>query len=57
MELFKMDKSQDKEIIYIDLDIDPKGQGDLQGHAIFDMTSKSLGLPRIHRVMNRQSKL
>ena len=36
-----MDKSNDKERIYIDLAIDPKCQGDLQGHMIIYMTSKS----------------
>ena len=35
-----------KEIIYIDLALDHKGQVDLQGHMIFYMTSKSNGLPK-----------
>ena len=41
-----MDKSNNKEGICIDLALDPKGQGDLQGHMIFYITSKSQVLPR-----------
>ena len=41
-----IDKSNNKERICIYLAIDPKGQRDLQCHMIFDMTSKSYGLPR-----------
>ena len=33
-----MDKPNDKERICIDLVIDPKGQGDLQGHMIFNIS-------------------
>ena len=40
-----MEKSNDRERIYIELADDPKCQGDLQGHMIFYMTSKSHGLP------------
>ena len=40
-----MEKSNDGERIYIELADDPKCQGDLQGHMIFYMTSKSHGLP------------
>ena len=36
-ELWK-EKSNEKERIFIYLAIDPKGQGDLQGHMIFYMT-------------------
>ena len=38
------EKSNDKERIFIYLAIDPKCQGDLQGHMIFYMTSKLYGL-------------
>ena len=39
-----MDKPNDKERICIYLAMNPKGQGDLQGHVIFKMISKSQGL-------------
>ena len=42
-ELWK-EKSNDKERIFIYLAIDPKCQGDLQGHLLFYMTSKLYGL-------------
>ena len=41
-----IDKSNNKEKISIDFALDPKVQGDLQGHMILYMTSKSHGLPR-----------
>ena len=40
------EKSNDKERLFIYLAIDPKCQGDLQGHMIFYMTSKLYGLSR-----------
>ena len=42
-ELWK-ENSNDKERIFIYLAIDPKCQGNLQGHVIFHMTSKLYGL-------------
>ena len=41
-----MDKTNNKERIGIFPAIDPKGQRDHQGQVIFNMTSKSYGLPR-----------
>ena len=41
-----IDKSNNKKRICINLSIEPKCQGDLQGHMIFYMTSKSYGPPR-----------
>ena len=39
-------KWNEKERIFMNLAIDPKGQGDLQGHMIFNMTYKLYGLSR-----------
>ena len=44
-ELWK-EKSNEKKRIFIYLAIDPKGQGDLQGHMIFYITYKLYGLSR-----------
>ena len=43
---YEKKKSNEKERIFIYLAIDPKGQGDFQGHMIFYMTYKLYGLSR-----------